>query len=162
MCDRLGVSPRPGGEADKFGNRFEGRWTVRHMLDVLAANAESIVIEEPGEAGEGIEFSVVRPGDVVEAHQVKRQFGNVNSWSITTLIGLGVIKSAAKQVSRGREFHFVSMVPSRRLQELTDRSRRSDSFDVFRTSLTEGLRSEFEAFAGAVGTRGETFTVLRS
>jgi hypothetical protein len=156
------VSPRPGGEADKFGNRFEGRWTVRHMIDVLAANADSIVIEGPGEAGEGIEFSIVRPDDTEEAHQVKRQYGNSNSWSIAILASLGVIRAAVLQIKLGREFHFVSSVPSRKLQELTDRSRGVDSFEVFSIGLTEGLRQDFRAFAAAVGTEAEAFIVLRS
>jgi hypothetical protein len=30
------VSPRPGGETDKFGNRYEGAWTVQHVLRVLS------------------------------------------------------------------------------------------------------------------------------
>src|SRR3712207_7201622 len=30
------VSPRPGGEADKLGNHYEGAWTVLHILEVLA------------------------------------------------------------------------------------------------------------------------------
>lgn len=154
--------PRTGGEADKFGKWFEGRWTVRHMLDVLAGTAELMVIEETGESGEGIEFSVVRPSGAVEAHQVKRQSGNSNSWSIATLVGLGVIKAAAAQIALGREFHFVSVVPSRKLQELADRSRRVDSIEVFCLGLTEGLRPEFETFAAAIGAEPEAFTVLRS
>ena len=156
------MSPRRGGEADKVGNRFEGRWAVRHMLEVLAESAESMVVEEVGEPGEGIEFSVVRPGATVEAHQVKRQPGNSNSWSITTLIGLGVIRAATRQMALGREFHFVSTVPARRLQELTDRSRGADSFETFFQDLTAGLRPEFEIFAGAVGANPEAFEVLRS
>ena len=132
------------------------------MLDVLAAGAESMVIEEAGETGAGIEFSVVRPGGTVEAHQVKRQSGNSNWWSITTLVRLGVIKAAVAQTALGREFHFVSMVPSRKLQELTDRSRGADSFEVFFRSLTEGLRPEFEIFAAAVGAEPDAFAVLRS
>jgi hypothetical protein len=29
------TSPRAGGEAAKFGARFEELWTVKHLLDVL-------------------------------------------------------------------------------------------------------------------------------
>jgi hypothetical protein len=132
------------------------------MLEVLAENAESMVIEEIGELGEGIEFSVTRPGGVVEAHQVKRQLGNSNSWSISALVGLGVVSAAVAQNALGREFHFVSTVPSRRLQELTDRSRGADSFEVFRQNLPESLRPEFETFATAVGAQTNAFDILRS
>ena len=30
---------RAGGEADKFGNSYEGAWTIFHMLLVLAGRA---------------------------------------------------------------------------------------------------------------------------
>ena len=29
------MSPRSGGEAAKFGERYEGRWTTRQLLYVL-------------------------------------------------------------------------------------------------------------------------------
>jgi hypothetical protein len=130
------------------------------MLEVLAATASSIVIEETGISGDGIEFSVARPNGKVEAHQVKRQSGNSNSWSITTLVGLNVIEAARSQVTLGREFHFVSVVPSRKLQELTDRSRQADSLEAFVAGLTGTLRAEFDTFTRAIGTDAEAFTVL--
>ena len=65
------VSPRAGGEADKFGGRFEARWTVRWMLEVLAGRAQSIVAEERLELGEGIEFTVVGNDGQADSHQVK-------------------------------------------------------------------------------------------
>ena len=27
--------PLTGGATDKFGNRYEGLWTVRHILEIL-------------------------------------------------------------------------------------------------------------------------------
>ncbi len=30
------MSPRPGGESDKFGNRYEGAWTVRHVAGIMS------------------------------------------------------------------------------------------------------------------------------
>src|SRR4051794_20902968 len=65
------VSPRPGGEADKFGNRYEGRWTVGKLLEVLAGRAQSFVLEQRGEGGAGVEFTVVRNHGGEEGHQLK-------------------------------------------------------------------------------------------
>jgi hypothetical protein len=52
------VSPRSGGEAAKFGDRFEGRgcWTVRHLLDVLFGRVGTVVVEDIDEAAESVEF----------------------------------------------------------------------------------------------------------
>lgn len=40
---------RPGGESDKFGNTYEGAWTVHHMLLVLAGRAKAIIVEDIGD-----------------------------------------------------------------------------------------------------------------
>jgi hypothetical protein len=64
--------PLPGGATDKFGNRYEGRWTVMCMIDVLDEEADAIRLEPPGVEGEGIEFWV-RRGEARAYHQVKRQ-----------------------------------------------------------------------------------------
>jgi hypothetical protein len=53
---RAPVMPLPGGATDKFGNRYEGRWTVFCMIDVMDERADAIRLEPPGEEGEGIEF----------------------------------------------------------------------------------------------------------
>jgi hypothetical protein len=63
--------PRTGGESDKLGNHYEGAWTVLHILEVLAGRADSVTLEELGEIGEGVEFTVRRHG-TTETHQVKR------------------------------------------------------------------------------------------
>jgi hypothetical protein len=132
------------------------------MLEVLAGTANSMMIEGIGEAGGGIEFSVIRPSGLVEAHQVKRQSGNANSWSIVRLVSLGVIRAAAAQIAMGREFHFVSMVPARKLQELAERSRSADSLEVFRTILTGDTNPDFEILAKTLGSQSRAFEVLRS
>jgi hypothetical protein len=52
------VSPLRGGEADKFGNRYEGRWTTRELLYVLQGQVDSVTIEEVGEIGKEVEFTL--------------------------------------------------------------------------------------------------------
>jgi hypothetical protein len=69
------VSPARGGEADQFGNRYEGRWTVAAMLRIPVGHATSIVVEQRGEAGKGVEFVVTRSGGIIEAYQVKCRRG---------------------------------------------------------------------------------------
>jgi hypothetical protein len=88
------MSPRPGGEADKFGGRYEGAWTVARLLDVLAGRAVSLQVERGGITPDGVEFFLRRENGV-EAHQVKRQAGRARSWTLLALkkgapVGLGV------------------------------------------------------------------------
>jgi hypothetical protein len=91
---------------------------------VLLDRADSITVEEAGEVGEGVEFTV-RKCDAIEVHQVKRQVGNANDWSLKALVSAGVIASAQKHASADRDYYFVSTVPSRMLDELSDRARRT-------------------------------------
>lgn len=159
------MSPRPGGEADKFGARYEGAWTVSHLLNVLAGTGKSISVEVPGELDDGAEFLFTRATDgVVEAHQVKRQAGNANNWTVSALNGLNIWENAKVHIDAGREFHFVSMVPSAALRELTDRARRSASLAEFvKNWLTGGLKSTFDDLGKAdiYGSPAEAWRLLR-
>lgn len=155
------VSPRAGGEADKIGNRYEGRWTVHWLLQVLAGRARSIVVEQRGPGGKGVEFTVLDNAGAEVSHQVKRQRGNRNSWSLRELETEGVLAAAAAQVARGRQFWFVSLVPARDLDELSDQARRSDDLDALRTSLSRELNAKLSVLAKIWGDADEALAILR-
>jgi hypothetical protein len=124
------MTPRAGGEADKFGNRYEGVWTTRQLLEIIAGRADSIQIEPFGDLGTGVEF-VLRSGEREEVHQVKRQPGSLANWTLKRLEREGILATAARHADAGREFHFVSTVPARDLDELSDRARRSNDVKTF-------------------------------
>ena len=124
------MSPRRGGETDKFGSRYEGRWTVRQILEILRGAAIAITVEPIGEVGEGVEFSLERT-EVTEVHQVKRQIGAANEWELPVLHSRGVLAAAQKHVAAGRQFHFVSASSASLLAELADRARRSGNLQSF-------------------------------
>ncbi|MFC7839994.1 ATP-binding protein [Streptomyces sp. NPDC057382] len=141
------MAPRPGGETDKFGNRYEGAWTIRHALYVLLGHGDSLTLEPSGVLGEGTEFAYRQDGRT-EVHQVKRQNRNANGWNVASLEAKGIWRHLRTHAEAGHEFHFVSMVPARPLQELSDRARRSDDFPSFiRDWLTDELRATFSELA---------------
>lgn len=141
------VVPRPGGETDKFGNRYEGAWTIRHALYVLLGHGDSLTLEPNGILGEGTEFAYRHDGRT-EVHQVKRQNRNANGWNVASLDAKGIWRHLRTHAEAGHDFHFVSMVPARLLQELGDRARRSDDFPSFvRDWLTDELRAPFDELA---------------
>lgn len=73
--------PLSGGAADKYGNRYEGRWTVRCFIEMLEGQASKIRLEPPGELGDGAEFILHRP-PYREYHQVKRQRASQYAWNL--------------------------------------------------------------------------------
>ncbi|MGW3425355.1 hypothetical protein [Streptomyces phaeochromogenes] len=143
------MAPRPGGESDKFGNRYEGAWTIRHALYVLLGMGTSIALEPGASLGDGVEFVYCHAGGT-EVHQVKRQNRNANSWHVASLRDNEVWKNLRSHVEAGRAFHFVSLVPARTLDELADRARRSDDSRSFEAEwLTAELQGPFGALAAA-------------
>ncbi|MFE0861935.1 hypothetical protein ACFW5P_17225 [Streptomyces rochei] len=154
------MAPRLGGETDKFGNRYEGAWTIRHALYVLLGSGTSLCIEPGGPLGDGVEF-VYRHDHRTEVHQVKRQNRNANSWNVASLRDKGVWASLRSHVEAGRAFHFVSVLPARALDELADRARRSDDLAAFEAEwLTAELQGPFNALASR-GIYGSTATAWR-
>ena len=81
--------PLPGGASDKIGNRYEGRWIVYSLIDVLHERADSIRVEPPGEEGEGVEFWL-QCDNFTEYHQVKRQ-NTRGPWTNSALNSRGVL-----------------------------------------------------------------------
>jgi hypothetical protein len=136
------MSPRPGGEADKLGNRFETIWTVRQLLEVLHGRADAIELEPDGELGRGAEFLLSRGGRV-EAHQVKRQRGVRNGWTLRALGAEGVLAAARAHITAGREFHFVSLIPCRPLHELSEIARSTADARQMGERLSKELGDEF-------------------
>ncbi|MEU9191597.1 hypothetical protein [Streptomyces hundungensis] len=158
------MAPRPGGESDKFGNRYEGAWAIRHALYVLLGRGTSITLEPGAPLGDGIEFAYRHDGGT-QVHQVKRQNRNANSWNVASLRDRQVWNSLRSQVDAGRAFHFVSLLPARELDELADRARRSDDFPCFEAEwLTDGLRGAFQALAApdVYGSAETAWRLLRS
>ena len=88
--------PLPGGAAEKYGNRYEGRWTVACMLDVMDEKADSIRLEPPDLEGQGFEFRTTRQG-IQEYHQVKRQ-RSVGNWTLNALKKEGVLTNFAAKL----------------------------------------------------------------
>lgn len=157
------MTPRLGGETDKFGNRYEGAWTIRHALYVLLGSGTTLCVEPGGPLGDGVEF-VYRHDHGTEVHQVRRQNRNANSWNVASLRDKGVWESLRSHVEAGRAFHFVSVVPARALDELADRARRSDDLASFEAEwLTDELRGPFDALAsgGIYGATATAWKMLR-
>ena len=137
--------PRSGGEADKLGNKYELAWAVRHALYCVRDDRCALIVEDNDvEVGRGSEFTY-DTGTFVEVHQVKRQNGNSNGWTVRELADRKIFEAAVRHVAAGRHYHFVSLTPCRPLQELSERARKSEDLVNFTSHwLTGDLRSVFD------------------
>jgi hypothetical protein len=124
--------PLSGGASAKFGDRYEGRWTVLQLANVIAERANSLRLEPPGSEGEGVEFWV-RRGAGHAYHQVKRQTARGRGWSIDELSRTGVIENCLRRLAEDvSSFVFVSTESAGELSELTERARSATAWGEFR------------------------------
>ncbi len=158
------MSPRPGGETDKLGNKFELAWAIRHAIYCILDGRCALTPEDiDAEVGRGSEFTY-EIGNVVEVHQVKRQNGNSNSWTVRELADKKIFEAAARHVAAGRHYHFVSLTPCRPLQELSDRARKSVNLTNFTDCwLTVELKKFFNQLSDTdvLGGPQEAWDTLR-
>jgi hypothetical protein len=149
--------PLPGGETDKIGNRYEGRWTVYCMIDVMDEKATSIRLEKPGE--DAFEFFLSKNGNV-ECHQVKRQRSGLGRWTISALQDkkVQVLSDFWKSLSKPEvNCVFVSTQDAGELAELAQRARGATSWMEFeRDFLNKTLSSDFDTLCQKWGNCSET------
>ncbi|MBI4641386.1 MAG: hypothetical protein HY731_11870 [Candidatus Tectomicrobia bacterium] len=123
--------PLPGGSADKLGNRYEGRWTVVCMVEVMDERADAIRLEPPGVEGEGVEFWLQRE-NVREYYQAKRQHSASGRWTLAELNSKGVLSHFLKKLNDETAWYiFVSTDSAFQLRELSERARKAPSWEEF-------------------------------
>ena len=129
----------PGGAADKYGNRFEGRWTIHCITELLRERADALELEPPGEAGVGVEF-VLHRGAEREHHQVKsgRSHGQ---WTINRLSAEGVLQNIRKKLTGdpGSTFVLITEAPADQIHLLSTRAKESSSVADFESRLSQEL-----------------------
>ena len=132
--------PLPGGEADKLGNRYEGRWTIHCMIDVMDEKVNSIRIESPGE--DAFEFFLWR-NDKKEYHQVKRQNSQLGHWTLNSLEKkqITVLSDIWKYLQANDiTCVFVSTQDADELGELANRAQGANSFSEFEQKFINGKK----------------------
>lgn len=126
----------PGGPANKVGNRYERRWTVLKLFDVLTGDADYIEIEALGEEDHGAEFVLMRDS-TLEWHQVKLQHKD-GDWTIARLNEKRVLARWWPKLQAGDRWEFVSETTARQLDFLTKRARAAGSWSRFNAIIGNG------------------------
>ena len=126
--------PRPGGESDKFGYRYESLWTIDAALDLIDGEYRDLTVEAVGDEDAGVEFvRTTRTGDR-EYHSIKRQHSRDN-WTLARLTSKDVLKDLIAKIGAGCCAVFSSGTSAAEFAELIERARSSDSFDEFKQRI---------------------------
>jgi hypothetical protein len=130
---------------------------------VLAGRAQWIRVEDFGDLGHGAEFTFAPDDAALQVHQLKRQLGRRNGWTLVALKKEGVLQAAAHHVTQAREFYFVSKVPARDLDELSDKARHSDDLNAYIVGQLDGkeIRERFDQLSGVWGSAEAAWETLR-
>lgn len=134
--------PRAGGEADKFGNRYESLWTVDAVLDVIDGEYADLTVEAIGDEAAGVEFVRTDLSGIREYHSIKRQHSKGN-WTVARLTPTNpldpgersILGDILKKVQPDTRGVFSSGTSSTELEELVDRASVSGSFEQFQRRL---------------------------
>ena len=131
--------PRIGGEAARFGFRYESLWTVDAALDVIDGEYDDLTVEQIGDEAAGVEFILTKAPRVREYHSIKRQQTDGN-WTISRLArgrssGRSILGDLIAKIHTGDTCVFTSGTSASRLEELICRAQASQSFQEFRHRL---------------------------
>lgn len=138
-----------GGRADKGGNQYENHFLGKQLLLLAEAKLKSVEVEPLGDEGRGIEYIVVKPDDTRAYYQCKAANAAKSSWSIADLAGHKVFENAKVHIQQSpkNEFHFISPLSYKELDDLCIRARRNHSAEDFlKYQITnDPLRNALEA-----------------
>jgi hypothetical protein len=120
-----------GGIPDKLGNRYEAKWLVRCLIDVIAGKANWLKFEGIDTKFQGFEFAVSR-GGITEWHQTKIN-SPAGNWTLNVLNREGILKAFAERLSADNNAHcfFVSQDSAKDFRTLTEKARLADSYSQF-------------------------------
>ena len=137
--------PRPGGEADKLGNRYEGLWVVDAALDLIDGEYVDLVVEAIGDEAAGVEFFRTAPSGTLEYHSIKRQQADGN-WTISRLTqgkqpsGRSILGDLVQKVREGAVGVFSSGTSASDLEKLLENARPSESHEEFQARIGGNAR----------------------
>ena len=133
--------PRPGGEADKFGNRYESLWVVDAALDLVDGEYVNLIVEAVGDEAAGVEFFRTNPSGTREYHSVKRQQAGGN-WTISRLTqgkpptGRSILGDLIRKIQEGAVGVFSSGTSASELEKLRESALPSESHEEFQKRIS--------------------------
>ena len=132
--------PRTGGEADKFGNRYEGLWVVDAALDLIDGEFVDLVVEAVGDEAAGVEFFRTNSSGTREYHSIKRQQADGN-WTISRLAqgkppsGRSILGDLVQKIQEGAVGVFSSGTSASELVNLLESALPSESHEGFQARI---------------------------
>lgn len=116
------------GRSDKLGNRYEYRWGVYQILQIVKEKIASIKIEAIGDDEKGMDIWVYQFDGTKEGQQCKIRNASNPNWTISSAEQLSIFSNWKFQLDSNinNNVALVSPVPFNDLQDLISRANNSD------------------------------------
>ena len=146
------TSENIGGLYSKLGNRYEAKWLVLKLLEVLSGKARSLKVEGVGPEFAGFE-AAVGYGDCFDWHQTKINAPNGN-WTLGALRREGVLDAFKRRLeaSPTDRCWFISQDPVRAFRNVPKKARSTDGEVDFQRLLNKEERDAIHELARHWGT----------
>jgi len=108
-----------GGRADKNGNRFEVRWILHQLLEVLNEKIEYVMYEALGDDEQGVDVWLGKKDGSCECQQCKSRNGSLEYWNYGTANTKGIFTDWLFQLERNN-MNTVSLVSPLSFQLIDD------------------------------------------
>lgn len=115
-----------GGRADKNGNRFEIRWVIYQLLQVLEEKIEYVILEALGDDENGVDIWVGKKNGIREGQQCKGRNGSKEYWDYASIHAKGIFDNWKYHLDRD-EANTVSLVSPLAFTSLEDLIERAKS-----------------------------------
>ncbi|GIP59880.1 hypothetical protein [Paenibacillus woosongensis] len=138
-----------GGRADKHGNRFETRWIVYQILEVLDERLDYITIEALGDDERGVDIWIGKKNGVREGQQCKGRNGSKEYWDFGSANSRGIFENWKFQLDRDESntVALVSPLSFTLLEDLSNRAKNtSDNPQEFYSNQILNASKEFIEF----------------
>ncbi|MCU6713173.1 hypothetical protein M6D81_31195 [Paenibacillus sp. J5C_2022] len=151
-----------GGRADKSGNRFEIRWTIYQILDVLDERLDYITLEALGDDERGVDIWAGQKNGIREAQQCKGRNSSKEYWDYGTANAKGIFANWKFQLERNESntVSLVSPLAFTLLEDLITRAKNTSTLpqDFYNNqvlSASKELKDFFSNFCKAMDLKPE-------
>lgn len=128
------MSYEVGGRADKLGNRYESRWVVNKLIDIIKEDISAVILEAVGSEEEGVDLIIINKDGSKEFHQCKGRNAGKEKWSIADLDKKNILQNSKNHLDENNtsKFILISPIPCMILHDMHERALNSnDSSDDF-------------------------------
>lgn len=138
-----------GGRADKLGNRFEVRWVIYQLMEILEEKIDYVILEALGDDERGVDVWIGKTNNTKEGQQCKGRNGSKEIWDFASVNGRGIFKNWKHQLDADQlnKVSLVSPLAFTNLEDLIERAKTNESpMDFYNNQILSSSKDFIKFF----------------